>query len=106
MTKLHPLEGDVKDAVKKLLTQYGWWHFMPPANAYGITGISDILALKRGVFLAIEVKLKKTTGSANQETFLQSVRDNGGHALVVNMAGLPAFKDLLERLAFEMGPSQ
>ena len=104
MTKLHPTEGDVKTAVKKLLTQYGWWHFMPPANQYAKSGISDILALKRGRFLAIETKLKKTTGSANQDVFMQSVVDNGGFAMVVNMAGLREFQVFLERLAFEMGP--
>ena len=104
MTKMNPTEADVKDAVKKLLTQYDWFWFMPPANTYGTNGIADILALKRGRFLAIETKLKKATGTANQMAFLGQVEKYGGWATVVNQAGLPAFKELLERLAFEMGP--
>lgn len=98
MTKAHPVEGDVKNAVKKLLTECGWFWFMPPANQYGANGIADILALKNGRFLAIETKLKKSSASPNQEIFLQNVRDHGGEALVVNMAGLHAFTMLLTQM--------
>lgn len=86
MSKLHPVEGDVKNKVKAILAKRGWWFFMPPANTYGAGGISDILALRAGRFLAIETKLKKATASAHQEVFQLRVAENGGHACVVNMA--------------------
>ena len=104
MTKLHPLEADVKDAVKKLLTQYEWFWFSPPANMYGTNGISDILAIRRGHFLAVEVKLKKKFGTAGQEAWMEKIRDHGGTTMVVHMGNIPDFQALLERLAFEMGP--
>ena len=104
MTKAHPVEGDVKAAIKKLLAKHGWYAFMPPANTFGANGISDILALKDGQFLAIEVKLKKATGSANQESFMQAVRDHGGVAMLVNQAGLPEFEAWLGKFDAATGP--
>lgn len=98
MTKLHPTEGDVKKAVKALLDKHGWFHWMPPANMYGASGQSDILALKRGVFLAIETKLKKKAGTVNQEDFMTAVRANGGLARLVNMDGLPVFAKMLQKI--------
>ena len=97
MTKQNPIEGDVKNAVKKLLATHGWFAFMPPANTYGANGISDIIAVKAGLFLAVEVKLKKAEGSTNQEAFMKSVRDHGGFAMLVNMKGLPAFEAWLDK---------
>lgn len=96
MTKMHPIEGDVKTAIKKLLDKHGWFHFMPPANKYGKSGISDILAVKAGRFLALEVKLKKAEGTANQEEFLKSVREHGGYGMVINMATLPVLERWLQ----------
>lgn len=96
MTKQNPNEGDVKKAIKDLLDRHGWFWFMPPANTYGSNGISDILALKDGFFLAIEVKFKKTEGTQNQEDFLEDVRKHGGFAMLVNQAGLPRFSAWLK----------
>lgn len=81
-------EKGVKREVKKLLDQHGWYWFMPPANGYGKGGISDILALKAGVFLAIETKFGYNKPSAMQTGFLNSVQAEQGFAFVVNEKNL------------------
>ena len=60
------IEKDVKTRIKKLLDDHDWFWFMPPANGFGRTGISDIIAVKRGVFLAIEAKFGKNPPTAMQ----------------------------------------
>ena len=77
-------EKDVKAKIKKLLDKHGWFFFMPPANGYGKAGIADILALKAGVFLAIEAKFGKNQPSPMQVAFLNSIRAEDGFAFVVN----------------------
>ena len=77
-------EKDVKAKVKKLLDQYKWFWFMPPANAYGRSGIADILALKAGVFLAIETKFGSNKPTALQIGFLNSITAESGYGFVVN----------------------
>jgi hypothetical protein len=78
------LERDVKDAVKKMLTEHGWFWWMPPSNAFGRTGIADINAVKDGLFLAIETKLGTRKPTPMQLRFLKDVREHGGYGFVVN----------------------
>ena len=77
-------EKGVKREVKKLLDvhKYFWW--MPPANAYGKSGISDIHAIKAGVFLAIETKFGDRQPTPMQVAFLNSIRSQDAFGFVVN----------------------
>ena len=77
-------EKGVKREVKKLLDvhKYFWW--MPPANAYGKSGISDIHAIKAGVFLAIETKFGDRQPTPMQVAFLNSIRSQDAYGFVVN----------------------
>jgi penicillin-binding protein-related factor A (putative recombinase) len=86
MPKKKHLEADVKESVKKLLTDHGWFWFMPPASAYAKVGISDFLAVKHGMFMALETKrgVKAPKPTANQIAFLQSIKANNHLAFVVN----------------------
>jgi len=77
-------EGDVKRAVKKLLDADKWFWWMPPANGFGKAGISDINAIKSGVFMAIETKFGSNKPTPLQIGFLNSVRSESGFAFVVN----------------------
>lgn len=77
-------EADVKKAVKKLLDKHDWFWWMPASNGYGRSGTSDILALRNGVFLAIETKFDKRKPTAMQIGFLNSIRQEDGFAFVVN----------------------
>jgi penicillin-binding protein-related factor A (putative recombinase) len=51
-------------------------------SKYEILGVSDILGLYKGQFLAIEVKSAKGKLTDNQKDFLQKVEENGGRAFV------------------------
>lgn len=96
MTKAHPVERDVKDRVKALLTSHGWAWFMPNARAFGKIGVSDIIALKHGRYMAVETKLKAEAASPAQERFLQDIREHGGIGFVVSFTNLEAFAAFLE----------
>lgn len=84
-------EKDVKKHVKKILDQHGWFWWMPSANAFGKAGTSDILALRAGVFLAIETKFDKNKPTAMQKQFLDSVTAEGGFGFCVNETMLEDF---------------
>ncbi len=77
-------EKDVKAQIKKLLGKHGWFYWMPPANGYGKSGIADILAIKDGVFVAIEAKFGKNKPSPMQSAFLMSIKAESGFGFVVN----------------------
>ena len=49
---------------------------------FGKPGISDIIGIYNGRFLAIEVKTQKGRLSEHQKVFLKDVEDNGGIAIV------------------------
>jgi Holliday junction resolvase len=92
---MYTKEADVKAEVKKLLTQHGWFWFMPPANGYGRTGISDILALRHGTFLAIETKFGGNTVTTMQEKFLAQVEAAGGIRMVLDETSVGEFAQWL-----------
>ena len=84
-------EKHVKDFVKKVLNQYDIFWWMPPANGYGVSGISDFGALGAGTFFAIETKANKNTPTAMQKAYLRSIDREGGIALVVQDTTQDAF---------------
>ena len=77
-------EGDVKKVVRRILKKAGVFSFMPPANAFGKVGISDILAVGYGCPIAIETKFGKNKPTVNQEKFGKDWAEHGGLFLVVN----------------------
>jgi len=56
--------------------------FLRRKSPYQRKGISDILGIYQGKFLAIEVKCKGSSPSPEQKTFLQDIQINGGIAFV------------------------
>ncbi len=81
-------EADVKRAIGKMLTKYGWDWWMPPANMYGRGGQSDFLALYGGMFMAIEAKWDLAKGThpvtQQQKKFLTMVQENRCYGFVVD----------------------
>lgn len=79
-------EGVVKSQIKKYLNSLGVWHFSPPANGFGRSGIPDLVCCHRGRFIGIEVKapgkIKNTTTMQDRE--IEQINDAGGLALVVD----------------------
>lgn len=94
--KCYHNESDVKNQVKKLLKKHGWMYWMPPANGYGSTGISDFNCLRAGVFLAIETKFGKNKPTANQKSFLNEVMFQDSFAFVVTDTNMSFFEQWLE----------
>lgn len=99
-------EKDVKARVKKALDVYNYFWFSPPANGYGKAGISDILAIKDGVFMAVETKFGSNKPTALQRAFLDSIRAEHGYGFVVhdkNIEWFEAFLAAFDRSAQAIG---
>ena len=89
-------EGDVKRQVKKLLDKHKWFWWMPPANGFGRTGISDFNVFRSGIFMAIETKFGKNEVTPMQKGFLESIRSEQGFAFRVDETNLEWLKVWLE----------
>lgn len=92
-------EKDVKRRVKAILDKHGWFYFMPPANAYGRGGISDLIAIKIGTFMAIETKFGSNKPTALQVAFLNSIRAEDGFGFLVNDKNVDYLDQFLESFA-------
>ena len=90
-------EKDVKREVKKLLTKHKWFYWMPAANAHGRSGCPDFLAMRGGVFLAVETKYKKNKPNGPQRAFGQSLLAEGAFSFVVNEDLIPVLARWMER---------
>jgi len=76
-------EGQIKRDVKQYLTLKGW-RIIPILQGLGAyKGISDLIALKEGVTIYIEVKTPSGKLSAHQEAFRILVRETGNTYIVV-----------------------
>lgn len=89
-------EADVKAEVKKLLTKHKWFWWAPSANGFGRQGVADFLALRDGVFMAVETKFGKNKPSALQKAFLESVAAENGFGFVVSEATIAVFASFLK----------
>ena len=79
-------EGKVKARIKDYLNNLGVWHFSPPANGFGRSGIPDLVCCFQGRFIGIEVKApgKRTNTTTMQDREIASINAAGGTALVVD----------------------
>lgn len=81
-------ENWAKTKLKKLLITLGVFNVPIAANGMGVSGISDRLGVKDGVFIAIEVKRPGRRGEANrgasalQVKFLNQVAAHNGISFV------------------------
>lgn len=89
-------EGKVKAAVRKLLAEFGIYHFMPAANGFGRAGIPDIICCFGGRFIAIECKAGKGVTTALQDKELTAIRTAGGMTMVVNETNIQELKEKLQ----------
>ena len=76
-------EGKVKEAVKKVLKQFGAWYFMPVSNGYGKHGIPDFIGVLKGRFFAIETKAPGGVPTPRQEIQIAEIQVAEGRAFVV-----------------------
>ena len=92
-------ESDVKKHVKKLLEAHGYFWWMPAANAFGKSGASDFMAIKNGVFLALETKFGDRKLTAMQRAFLNSVNRESAFGFVVHEKNIAWFDVWLQAFA-------
>ncbi len=90
-------EGAVKAKIKAYLNQLGVWHFSPPANGFGRSGIPDLVCCHQGAFIGIEVKApgKRNNTTTMQDREIAGINAAGGTALVVD--DVSQIKHIFER---------
>jgi len=91
-------EGIVKDKVVAVLKKYGVYYFFPATYGMGRSGVPDIICCISGLFLAIECKAGKNKPTQLQNHEMQSIRNAGGIALVVNEDSVSKLAELLPYL--------
>lgn len=99
-------EKGVKNLVKRLLDFHGWFHWMPAANGYGMSGVADHNAIKDGVFLAVEAKFKYNKPAPKQKSFAAQIMANDGFAFCVNERNIDHFAMWLESFAIAVAHGQ
>jgi Holliday junction resolvase len=91
-------EKKVKDKVVALLKQHNAYYFYPVTGGFGTSGVPDIVACHRGVFIGIECKAGNNKPTPLQQKNLDSISAVGGHALVINETNIGAVAELLTTL--------
>lgn len=81
-TKKITPETAIKKEIKQYLSYKGWFHFHILQGLASHKGICDIIAIKNGVTLYIEVKTPKGKLSEYQEIFKADIERSGGIYLV------------------------
>ena len=88
-------ESKVKDKLRKQLDAMGIYHFMPPANGFGRSGIPDIIGCFNGQFVAFECKAGKNIPTALQEREMRNIQAAKGWAFVINEDNVDNIEALL-----------
>ena len=88
-------EAKVKNKVKKILDEYGVYHFSPQTGGYGRSGIPDIICCADGKFIGIECKAGKGRCTALQLRELEKIKFAGGEALIINENNLEEIEKCL-----------
>lgn len=73
-------EKKIENEIKKILHKRGAYHVKIHGNSFMKTGIPDILACYKGVFLGIEVKDVGKKPSAAQVIHIENINKAGGVA--------------------------
>lgn len=95
MTK-YKNENDVKKQIRLLLDRHGFFHWPTMQSGMGTVGASDRLAIRNGVFIAIEAKFDKRKLTSNQAQFLENISAEDGFGFVVNEKTIEQLQVFLE----------
>ena len=91
-------ESKVKKQVKKILDDLGAYHFSPMMDGYGRSGVPDIIACYKGKFIGIECKAGDNKPTLLQLRNIESIKRNGGLAIVVNEGNIGALLALVKEI--------
>lgn len=88
-------EHHIKKEVRLILKDAGWKFWMPSANAFGRSGVSDFLAVKYPrLFMAIETKYDDVPTQL-QLNFLKMIHDTGHYAFLVDETNVEVLRTTL-----------
>jgi hypothetical protein len=73
-----PLETSITKSIVKMARENGWWTFKVAGGAFQRAGIPDLLCLKHGRAVFLEVKQPGKKASPLQQHVMQEIRDQGG----------------------------
>jgi Holliday junction resolvase len=93
-------EGKVKTRVKRILDEYGVYHFSPATGGYGRSGVPDIVCCYKGYFFAIECKAGGNTTTALQDREIDRIKKAGGLVWVVNEDNTDSVRNLLKGIDY------
>ena len=91
-------EAKVKKKVVDVLKKNGAYYFFPATGGYGRSGVPDIVACYRGVFIGIECKAGTNKPTALQEAEMNKIREANGFTLVVNEDNISDVSTLLREI--------
>jgi len=91
-------EKKVKEQVIKLLDKNNAYWFYPVMGGYGSSGVPDIVACYRGVFIGIECKAGDNTPTALQMKNLNQISQAGGYSTVINESNIDELQAIFERI--------
>jgi hypothetical protein len=94
--KIYKNETAVKKTIKELLDKHKWFHWNAGAGAFSATGVADRLALRDGIFMAVEAKFGYNKPTTMQKGFLESIAAETGFGFVVNEKTLSTFALFLQ----------
>lgn len=77
-------EAKVKKKVTAMLKARGAYYFYPVTGGYGSSGVPDIVACYRGVFIGIECKAGNNKPTDLQQRNLDAILKCDGIAIVIN----------------------
>jgi len=75
-------ENLVKKEIKDWLSIQNWFHFPILQGLGAYHGIPDIIAVKNGIVLFIEVKSATGRLSESQQDFFRQIAGHGGHYII------------------------
>jgi Holliday junction resolvase len=77
-------ESEITQDIRYYLKESGIWHYKQWQGLGSLHGISDIIGIYKGKYLAIEVKRPGLSPTDKQQAFLKRVHDEGGLAVCVH----------------------
>ena len=93
-------ESNLQRRIQRYLTSIGCYVHKNWGNMTSAPGIADLTACYRGIYLAIEVKDRNNTPSAEQGIHCRAVQKAGGKTVVVwTMEEVHKFLKLLDEYA-------
>jgi len=81
--KIRLTEHDIKNQIKEYLSLKNWFHFPLLAGLGAYKGCPDMIALKDGIVLFIEIKVEKGRQSQYQQEFQKNIEKYGGKYLII-----------------------